>query len=40
MEVDLTYKSASKFLNVELGFKTEDQILKVSDRFQRKGRVL
>ena len=37
MEVDMTLKSATKFILAELGFKTEEQGQKVTDQFQRRG---
>ena len=36
MEVEFTPKAVTKFMNAELGLKTEDKLQKVADRFHRK----
>ena len=36
MEVEFSSKSVNKFMNAELGLKTEEKLQKVADRFHRK----
>ena len=36
MEVEFTPKAVTKFMNAELGLKSEDKLQKVADRFHRK----